>query len=102
MRESASNLDLSRMKKIQLDHLRQHGLSVTTGTLQGLPVLLLALVSTTTAALSCSPAPAHAAAGTEPVSPTGTRLFSATHPAGDFKARQPRHLKRPPHRPFRS
>ena len=100
------------MQPIQLDHLRQHGLSVTTGTLQGLPVLLLALVSTTTAALSCAPAPApahahaHAAAGTEPVSPTGTRLFSATHPAthpaGDFKARQPCHLKRPPHRPFRS
>ena len=86
------------------------GLAVTPDTLQGLPVLLLALVSTTTAALSCAPAPAHAhahaAAGTEPVSPTATRLFSAGHPAtqpaGDFKARQPCHLKRPPHRPFRS
>ena len=81
------------MQPIQLDHLRQHGLRVTPGTLQGLPVLLLALVSTTTAALSCEPA--HASAGAAPM---GTRL----HPAAHHKARQPCHLRRPPHRPFRS
>ena len=79
----------------QADHLRQHGLSVTPGTLQGFPVLLLALVSTTTAALSCAPAPAHAAAGAAAM---GTRPKPAAH----FKTRQPCHLKRPPHRPFRS
>ena len=78
------------------------GLVVTPGKLQGLPVLLLALVSTTTAALSCAPAPAHAVAGAAPVSPTGKRPHPAAHPASDFKAQQPCRLKRPPHRPFRS
>jgi hypothetical protein len=79
----------------QADRLRQHGLSVTPGRLQGFPVLLLALVSTTTAALSCAPAPAHALAGSQ---------VKAAHPrqAENLKARQPCRLKRPPRRPFRS
>jgi len=84
------------MTPAQADHLHQHGLSVTPGRLQGLPVLLLALVSTTTtAALSCAFTPANAAAG---AAATGTRSRAATH----LKARQPCRLKRPPHRPFRS
>lgn len=83
------------MTPAQADHLRQHGLIVTPDTLQGFSVLLLALVSTTTAALSCAPAPAHAAAD---AAPKATR----PHPAANLKARQPCHLKRPPHRPFRS
>jgi hypothetical protein len=83
------------MQPTQLDHLRQHGLTVTPGTLQGFPVLLLALVSTTTAGLSCAPAPAHAVAGA---------ATKATRPnaAANLKARQTCHFKRPPHRPFRS
>lgn len=71
------------------------GLAVTPGTLQGFPVLLLALVSTTTAALSCAPAPAHAVAG-------AATKATRPHPAANLKARQPCHHKRPPHRPFRS
>ncbi|MEN9995685.1 MAG: hypothetical protein RL462_461 [Pseudomonadota bacterium] len=83
------------MQPIQLDRLRQHGLSVTPGRLQGFPVLLLALVSTNTAALSCALAPAHAVAG-------AATKATRPHPAANLKARQPCHIKRPPHRPFRS
>lgn len=82
------------MTPMQAHYLRQHGLSVTRGTLQGFPVLLLALVSTTTAALSCAPAPAHAVAG-------AATKATRPHPAANLKARQPCHIKRPPHRPFR-
>jgi hypothetical protein len=81
------------MTPAQADHLRQHGLIVTPDTLQGFSVLLLALVSTTTAALSCAPAHAAAGAATKATRP---------HPAANLKARQPCRLKRPPHRPFRS
>lgn len=77
----------------QADRLRQHGLVVTPGKLQGLPVLLLALVSTTTAALSC--APAHAPTGAVP-------MAARAHPVAQLRPRQPCRLKRPPHRPFRS
>jgi len=83
------------MQPIQLDRLRQYGLSVTPGTLQGFPVLLLALVSTTTAALSCVPAPAHALEGAQ-------AKATRPHRAANLKARQTCHFKRPPHRPFRS
>ena len=80
------------MTKAQVDSLRQHGLSVTRGTLHGLPVLLLALVST---ALSCSPAPARAL----DKKPTKTaKLTASGKPQGSRRC----HLKRPPHRPLRS
>jgi len=83
------------MTPAQVDRLRQYGLIVTPDTLQGFSVLLLALVSTTTAALSCAPAPAHAVAG-------AATKATRPHPAAKRKARQPCRFKRPPHRPFRS
>lgn len=83
------------MQPIQVDRLRQCGLIVTPGMLQGFPVLLLALVASPTAALSCAPAPAHALAGAQ-------AKAAHPHPAAKHKTRRPCRFKRPPHRPFRS
>lgn len=66
-------------------HLRKHGLSVTRGALQGLPVLLLALV----------PANADSAPPAPPKPPRYALHTNGIQPGGC-------HLKRPPHRPFRS
>lgn len=85
-----------------LDKLLSHGLCVTPDTLQGLPVLLLALVPANTVqphqATTPEPTKAHTPAPAAGATPGARR-------PGQFAglaARQPCHLKRPPHRPMRS
>lgn len=77
------------MQGRQADRLRQHGLAVTTSTLQGLPVLLLAQVPGA-GGVQASASPSHSGS-----TPKGQRL----RPSFLRSANPP---KCPPHRPLRS
>ena len=83
------------MTSAQARRLRQHGLSITPGALQGFAVLLLGLASSPMAALSGAPASASTAAGAAP-------LTAPHHLADKHRARQPLRFKRQPSRSFRS
>jgi hypothetical protein len=80
---------MTPLSKNQTARLHQQGIAVMPGTLQGLPVLLLAQVPGAGAVRMAAPLPV-----TAPM-PTGQRQQARPQ-------RPACHLKRPPHRPMRS